>query len=271
MTDFALDAYFTRVSYRGPRDTTREVLASLHLHHATTIPFENLDPLLGRPVRLDAAAVAEKLVRCRRGGYCFEQNGLFAHVLDALGFHVTRLAARVRFRLPEGAPQTPLSHMLMKVDLPDGPFLCDVGFGGQSPTAPLRLEAELEQTTPHGTYRLRTRSVGYELEMRTAEGWSALYRFTEEPQSTRDYEVYNWYTSTHPDSFFTYSLVAARVNGRCRVGLFNSELSVHHPDGRKEQRTLTTAGQAHEVLADEFDIEIERSEIERVWPQLLKP
>src|SRR5947209_19095637 len=207
MADFDLDAYFARIGYRGARDPTRDVLTSLHRLQAAAIPFENLDPLLGRPVKLDAAAIAEKLVRRRRGGYCFEHNGLFAHVLDALGFHVNPLAARVRFRLPKDAPQTPLSHMLMTVDLPEGRFLCDVGFGGQSPTTPLRLEPKLEQTTPHGSYRLQTRSTGYELEMRTAEGWSTLYRFTEQPQSARDYEVYNWYTSTHPHSFFTCSLV----------------------------------------------------------------
>jgi len=268
MSGFDLDAYFDRVRYRGPRLATRDVLTTLHLLHTCTIPFENLDPLLGRRVKLDADSLAEKLVRSSRGGYCFEQNGLFAHVLDVLGFHVAPLAARVRLRLPDDAPQTPLSHMLMKVELTEGPFLCDVGFGGQSPTTPLRLEPMLEQTTPHGIYRLQTRGTGYELEMRTAEGWAALYRFSEEAQSVRDYEVYNWYTSTHPDSFFTYSLVAARVKDVRRIGLFNTSVTVHHPDGRVEQRTLATADEVHEALVHEFGIEIGRAEIERAWSRL---
>ena len=270
MANFDLDAYFARVGYHGPRTASRDVLNALHLFHPNAIPFENLDPLLGRPVKLDAGSLADKLVHRRRGGYCFEQNGLFKHALDALGFPVTPLAARVRLGLPEDAPQTPLSHMLMKVELAEGPFLCDVGFGGQSPTAPLRLEPKLQQTTPHGTYRLQTWGTGYELEMRAPEGWTALYRFTEEPQSVRDYEVYNWYTSTHPDSFFTCSLVAARVRGACRLGLFNTALTVHYPDGRKEQSTLANPGEAHEALEHEFGIEIDPAEIERAWSRVSK-
>lgn len=268
MSDSDLDAYFARVGYRGPHTPTRDVLTTLHLLHPGAIPFENLDPLLGRRVRLDAVSLSEKLVRRRRGGYCFEQNGLFSYILEALGFHVTPLAARVRLGLPSDAPQTPLTHMLTKVELPEGPVLCDVGFGGQSPTAPLRLEPKLEQTTPHGTYRFQTYAAGYELEMRTGEGWAALYRFSEEPQSTTDYEVSNWYTSTHPGSFFTSSLVAARVRGACRIGLFNTQLTVHHPDGRKEQRTLATAGDAHATLENEFGIEIQRAEFETAWSRL---
>lgn len=269
MRAFDLDSYFDRVGYRGPRAPTLDVLTTLHALHTRAVPFENLDPLLGRRVKLDADSLAEKLVRRRRGGYCFEQNGLFAHMLVALGFDVTPLAARVRLRVPEETPQTPLSHMLMKVDLNEGPFLCDVGFGGQSPTAPLRLEPKLEQASPHGTYRLRTLGAGYELEMQTAGGWAALYRFTEEAQSIRDYEVYNWYTSTHPDSFFTRSLVAARVKDDCRVGLFNTSLTVHRAGGDTEQRTLATAGEVHEALAHEFGIEIGRDEIGQAWSRVV--
>lgn len=268
MSDFDLDAYFDRVGYRGSRSPTRDVLTTLNSLHTRTIPFENLDPLLGRQVKLDVDSLAEKLVHRRRGGYCFELNGLFAHVLVALGFDVTPLAARVRLRVPEATPQTPVSHMLMKVDLMEGPFLCDVGFGGQSPTCPLRLEPNIEQTTPHGTYRLRTLGAGYELDMRTAEGWTALYRFTEEAQSIRDYEVYNWYTSTHPDSFFTRSLVAARVKDAGRIGLFDTSFTVHRPDGPMEQRTLATADEVHEALAQEFGIEIGRDEIANAWSRI---
>ena len=132
-----LDAYFHRVGYAGPRAATLEALRWLHARHAEAIPYENLDPLVGRPVRLDPASLERKLVRGGRGGYCFEQNLLFRHVLEALGFRVTGLAARVLWNAVEGVVP-PRGHMVLRVELADGPYLADVGFGGQSLTGPLR-------------------------------------------------------------------------------------------------------------------------------------
>jgi N-hydroxyarylamine O-acetyltransferase len=257
----------------GGRAPTPQLLSALHLAHPAAIAFESLDPLLGRPVRIDPNSLERKLVLSRRGGYCFEQNGVFLQVLTALGFNVTPLAARVRWMLPEDAPQTPLSHMLLQVDLPDGPYVCDVGFGGQSPTAPLRLEHGLEQTTPHGVYRIIQghAAQSYDVEMRLPDRWAAMYRFTQAPQGPRDYEVFNWMTSTHPDSRFVNNLIAARVVGERRLNLFNSELNVHWPDGRGERLLLNGPGAAHEMLEREFDIEIDRAEIERVWGRLPGP
>src|SRR5215813_4134219 len=97
-----LDAYFGLIGYSGSRAPTLETLRGIHLRHALTIPFENLDPFLRRPVRLDLASLQNKLLRDRRGGYCFEHNVLFKAALDALGFQVTGLAARVLWNLPEG-------------------------------------------------------------------------------------------------------------------------------------------------------------------------
>src|SRR5690349_15099497 len=122
-----LDAYLDRIGYAGPRLPTRRVLEGLHLAHTTHVPFENLDILLGRPIRLDLDSLQAKLVRDRRGGYCFEQNTLFAAGLEQMGFAVTRLAARVRFGASRLLPRT---HMLLRVDVEGEPFLADVGFGG---------------------------------------------------------------------------------------------------------------------------------------------
>ena len=209
MEGIDLDAYFARVGYSGPRTPTLEVLAALQRLQPGVIPFESLEPLLGRPVRLDSASLEAKLVRGGRGGYCFEQNGVLWRVLLALGFKVTPLSARVRWMLPEDAPLGPLSHMLLRVETPEGPHLCDVGFGGQSPTAPIRFEPGLEQTTPHGTYRLIERDGGYELQMRLPDRWGALYRFNLEPRVLADYEVSNWFTSTYPASRFTNGLIVS--------------------------------------------------------------
>jgi N-hydroxyarylamine O-acetyltransferase len=265
-----LETYLERIGYDGGLAAELGVLQSLVLHHLSAIPFENLNPLLGRPVLLDPASLESKLTRGGRGGYCFEQNVLFFQILSQLGFRVTPLVARVRWMLPMDAPQSPPSHMLLLVTLDEGEFICDVGFGGQSPTAPIRVATDIEQETPHGIYRLRHLDAGYELDMRLPETWAAMYRFTREPQSPRDYEVFNWYTATHPSSRFVNNLVAARVLPDARLNMFNDEVTLQRNDGRREPRILSDAAEAHDVLNGEFGIKIGRSDIERVWPRLPK-
>src|SRR5215471_14344829 len=131
---FDLPAYLRRIGYAGDLSPSRKTLDAVHLAHATHIPFENLDILLGRPIRLDLASLQAKLVAGRRGGYCFEQNALFAAVLEQLGFAVTRLAARVRFRTDRVLART---HMTLRVDVDGVPLLADVGFGGEGPMRPV--------------------------------------------------------------------------------------------------------------------------------------
>ena len=129
------------------------LLRELVAHHSAAIAFENIDPLARRVPPLDLASVQRKLVTQRRGGYCYEQNTLFQGALLALGFQVTGLMARVRRGVPPHI-MTPRSHMLLLVDLPEGPHLADVGYGALTPTAPLRLRADLEQATPNEVFRL---------------------------------------------------------------------------------------------------------------------
>lgn len=272
-----LDAYFARIGHSGPVAADLATLQTLHLAHPSSIPFESLDPLLGRPVRLDPASIQAKLVTGGRGGYCFEQNGLLRLVLEALGFAVTPLAARVRWMLAEDAPRTPLSHMLLKVDLPEGAYLADVGFGGQSPTAPLRMEPGLEQSTPHGDYRLMATAAGpLELQMRlptpTPEArWQAMHRFTQEPQGPEDYETYNWRTSTHPASRFTNNLIASRVVGATRVNLLNRERTVHWRDGRTESEVLADATALSKALECDFGLRLDRGDLDALDARLPAP
>ena len=131
-----LDAYFRRVGYDGPQTATLATLRALHRLQPQAIAFENLDPLLRRPVRLDPASLQAKIVDGGRGGYCFEQNLLFAHVLRALGFRVQELTARVRWSVPPGV-HTPRVHALLLVEAEDATYLADVGFGGSSEPASL--------------------------------------------------------------------------------------------------------------------------------------
>jgi N-hydroxyarylamine O-acetyltransferase len=250
---FDLDAYFERIAYSGPRLATLDTLAALHFRHTQTIPFENLNPFLKRPVRLDTSSIQKKLVQDGRGGYCFEQNLLFKHVLQELGFHVTGLAARVLWNAPEGVV-TSRGHMLLRVELPDGPRIADVGFGGLTLTGPIRLEADVEQTTPHELFRLVRFGDGFVMQAQIGSVWKALYQFEMHEQFLVDYEVTNWYLSNHPDSLFVTGLIAARPDPNRRYALRNNELAIHELDGRTERRLLMSAGELRTTLEDTFRI-----------------
>lgn len=246
-----LDAYFARIGYDGPRAPTLATLGGIHARHPAVIPFENLDPLLGRPVSLDLAAVQAKLVGQRRGGYCFEHNALFRAALDQLGFAVTPLIARVVWMSPPDRPMGPRSHMLLRVDLAEGPHIADVGFGGHLYSGPLKLAPGIEQTTPEATLRLTPDGEVLVLETRLPGGWQPMYRFTLEPAYLADYEVSNWYTSTHPASIFTSALLAERLTPQVRCSLFNTRLTRRHADGRVEVEDLADA----EALARALDVD----------------
>ena len=249
-----LDAYFDRIGYGGPRDATLKTLSALQAAHVDAIPFENLNPLLGLPVKLDLDSLQAKLVGQRRGGYCFEQNGLFEAVLTELGFAVTPLIARVVWMAPPDRPVGPRSHKLLRIDLADGPWLADVGFGGHLVAAPIRLVEHLEQTTPAGVVRLVRDGDVLEQQTRLPSGWQGLYRFTLEAAHPADYEVSNWYTSTHPASIFTNGLLAERLTPTVRTSLFNTSLTRRHADGRVEQVALTSAADLSRALEVDFGL-----------------
>jgi N-hydroxyarylamine O-acetyltransferase len=252
-TPFDLNAYLRRIGYDGARAPTLDVLRAIHQLHAQSIPFENLDPLLRRPLQLDAAWLQQKLVRDARGGWCFEHNHLLRAALTALGFTTTGLAARVMWNVPEGVV-TARGHMLLLVHLDGAPYVADVGFGGLTLTAPLRLEADVEQPTPHETFRLAASGDGYAMQARLGDEWKTLYRFTIEEQHPPDYEVSSWYLSTHPRSHFLSGLIAARPAPDARYALRNTTLTTHHRDGRTERRELAHAAELREVLHDTFGI-----------------
>lgn len=232
-----VDRYFDRIGIAAPSAADRAGLAAIIAAHTATIPFESNDPLLGRPPAIDLASVAAKLIDARRGGYCFEQNTLLRAVLTALGYRVTGLGARVLWNQPAGAI-TAQSHMLLRVDLEDGPVIVDTGFGGATPTAPLDLVAGHDLPTPHGRYRLHRDGDAWRLEAQIVEEWRALYIFPETPVPDIDYQVANWYTGAHPSSHFTYGLTAAIALPDRRLALRNFDLSVHHVGGDTEKRPI---------------------------------
>jgi N-hydroxyarylamine O-acetyltransferase len=257
---FDLDRYLDRIRYSGARNATKETLEALHRLHPAAIPFENLDPLLGWPVALDADSLQTKLVAGGRGGWCFEHNILFRHALEALGFSVTSLAARVVWNAAPGSPVGPRSHMLLLVELDGAPYLTDVGFGGNVLTAPLRLEPHTAQPTPHEPHRLKPLGAtgdenGYALEAFFGGEWRAFYRFTLEPQFPSDYEVSNWYLCHHPSSFFRQMLIAARATLEARYSLRNNALAIHRGN-ETERRSLHDAAALRSCLEHDFGIRL---------------
>lgn len=250
-----LDAYFRRIAYRGERTPTLATLRALQLQHLQAIAFENLDALAGRPVRLDAESLQRKLVAGGRGGYCFEHNLLFLRVLRALGFEVTALAARVVWERPADLPRA-RTHMLVLVDLDRERYLCDVGFGGLTPTGPLRLVPGAEQATPHETFRVLQEAPEFIVQARVGGEWKPLYRFDLQPQQDVDIEVLNFYVAEHAQSPMRGRLLAARVAPDRRFALRNGTFSTYHLDGRHEQRELATVAELRDVLAGIFGITV---------------
>jgi N-hydroxyarylamine O-acetyltransferase len=248
-----IDAYFRRIGYTGSREPTLDTLRALHGLHPLSIPFENLDPLRRRPVSLDLPSLHDKLVAQKRGGYCFEQNQYFSQVLTELGFRVARLSARVLWERPEEVRAR--THMLLFVQLGEGAYICDVGFGGLTMTAPLRLEPDVEQRTPHEVFRLLREEREFLSQARVRGEWRTLYRFDLQEQLPIDIDVLNFFVSEHPESPFLSRLMAARREAKRSLALRNNELAVHYLNGPSDRRQLGSVAEIREVLRKDFGIE----------------
>lgn len=244
-----LDAYLRRVGRERPRVASAGTLAALHEAHTASIPFENLDILLGRPISLELPALEAKLVAGRRGGYCFEQNTLFRAMLEGFGFAVTSLAARVR----GGGVVRPRTHMLLRVELAEGPWLADVGFGGDGPVVPLPFAAGPETWVEGIGFRLQREGESWVLARNAGGQWTDLYAFTLEPQHPVDFEMANHFTSTWPRSPFVQSLTAQRARRSGSVILRNRELAVRE-GGAVRTETIRDPDHLLEVLDREFGL-----------------
>jgi len=251
-----LDNYFERIGYTGPRAPTLEVLKAIHRLHPRAIPFENLNPLTRRAVKLDLESVERKLVDDRRGGYCFEQNALLANVLVELGFQVTPLIGRVLWgREPDAVP--PRTHMVLRIDVDNEAWIADVGFGSVTLTSPVRLTPGLAQRTDLGIFRLADAShdaLYLEVQARD-QTWSRVYRFDLHPVEWIDYETSNWYTSTSPEAIFANNLIVCRVLDDTRLALLNDQLNERAADGSivREQR-LASADELAACLHERFGL-----------------
>lgn len=213
---FCLESYFKRINYDGPRSTTLETLQQVHRAHTYSIAFENLDVLLGRTIKTDDDSVFAKLVSAGRGGWCFEQNGLFRRALKELGFTLTNLSGRVLLANPVQMPGR--THRITLVTLGDDGWIADVGFGGKTLPIPIQLLSGAVQTTAYGCYQLTLKDGLWYLTYQDSENSQdalTLYCFDLEPQYDADYEMGNHYVATWPDSYFRHGLT----------------LSVYQPEG----------------------------------------
>jgi N-hydroxyarylamine O-acetyltransferase len=246
-----LAAYFERIEYSGRARNDVTTLRLLHIAHATHIPFENIDVLLGVPIRLDPAGLQAKLVDARRGGYCFEQNSLFAAVLEQLGFDVHRLQARVRFGTERILP---LTHMLLEVAAEGHQFLCDVGFGAWGLLEP-KWMVEGENRQFAWNYRLLRDGAVWTLQAVINGDWQNLYSFTREPHPAVDYEPANYYVSHHPDSRFVQTLTAQLPLPDVRYLLNNRELFISR-DGTTTTRTIADVAELMSLLKEHFLLDV---------------
>ncbi|MBK1782689.1 arylamine N-acetyltransferase family protein [Prauserella cavernicola] len=253
--DLDLDAYLDRLGLPHTAPSAA-ALSDLHAAHVHAIPFENIDPLLGRSPSLALGDIADKLVRRRRGGYCYEHNLLFAAALEQLGYDVHRQAARVQPDHPG-----PNTHMNLRVRVDGADFLADVGFGA-SVMRPMPLTDGSERDQAGWPHRLIAEGAGWRLDKLTDGMWETQYSFDATAQYPIDYEVFNHYVATHPRSPFTGRLVVMRLSeGICRK-IIGGDLVVEHADGPDEHRTIEP-DQLGETLRS-LDLDLSPAELDLV-------
>lgn len=261
---FDQDSWLRRIRYDGPRTPTLSTLQGLVAAHASAIPYETIGPLLAIPPRLDIGTLQRKIIDGGRGGYCFEQNMLFRAGLRSLGFPVTSLQARVVRNLAIDA-ERPALHMVLQVDLPEGAYLADVGFGNLAPTAPLALHPGVEQATPHEPMRFLPMGEEQVLQAKLGDAWEHIYRVVPLPRVDAEYEIGNWFTATHPESPFARNMIAARPGpGRTRITLFNMRLTIRQSSGVAERRILQQIGEFRDALGDLFRLMLPEADLRAI-------
>ncbi len=265
MTDVHIDAYFERIGFAGSIAPTLETLVQLQALHPAAIPFENLNPLMDMPVRLELRNLEQKLLFDRRGGMCIEHNLLFKALLESLDFGVKAVGARVYWNRPEDE-ERPETHMALIVDVGGVNYLCDVGFGGLTLTAPLRLRSESEQATPHETFRLIKGEADWALEVLIGEDWRLLYRFDTVEKSFEDLAAIN--DAAVKDGYFHDNLIAARAEKTRRLSLGNNRFSIYPLEGEPEHRLIASLETLKEVLSGPFGLVLPVSD--RLDPALQK-
>jgi N-hydroxyarylamine O-acetyltransferase len=269
-----LNAYLNRINITGSVDNDYDSLCRVVLAHACKIPFENIDVFSGQPISLNIADIEAKLVRSRRGGYCFEQNALLAQALSQVGFSVQQLSGRVWYNTPIGTVP-PRTHLFLVVDLDGRRLLADVGVGGSTPAGVMEFDLTgRAQTVGHEIRRLvpiPDKLIPTFMHQVQHDGqWIDIYEFTGESMPKIDQEMGNWWTSTHPDSKFRKNLIVAKLNSDgTRCSLINTEFV--HRDGATviTRAEIASQEQLEQILSERFGLEIARSRLAMIHQRLV--
>jgi N-hydroxyarylamine O-acetyltransferase len=246
----AVEAYLVRIGAARPRRPDLDALTNLQERHLDTVPFENLSIHLGEPIVLEADALVDKVVRRRRGGFCYELNGAFSALLEALGFRVTLMAARVYGA--DGSLGPPYDHLVLRVDL-DEAYLVDVGFGAFA-RRPLLLHERREQVDPAGRFRLVEAERG---DLDVLMDGTPVYRFELRPRELADFEATCWWQQTSPASHFAQSLTCSLPTADGRVTLSGDRL-IRTEDGRRTERRLESGTEVLAAYESLFGIHLDR-------------
>jgi N-hydroxyarylamine O-acetyltransferase len=248
-----IQAYLDRIGYRGPLTPTAEALRALQVAHLQTVPFENLSIHAHQPIVLDDDSLFDKVVARRRGGFCYELNGLFAALLRALGFQVAMLSAAAA--RADGSFGPDFDHMALLVTLQER-WLVDVGFG-DSFRDPLRLDERGEQ--PEGTRTFRIDEDGNHLLLLRRDGseepWQPQYRFTLEPYEFSDYAEMCHFHQTSPESHFTRQTLCSLTTPDGRVTLSGMRLITTH-GGERQERILASEEERAALLRERFGVTV---------------
>jgi N-hydroxyarylamine O-acetyltransferase len=261
VTSLDLGAYLERIGWSGEASVTLETLSRLIRAHMSSIAFENLDVLLRRPVRLDLESIQDKLVRGRRGGYCYEHATLFAAAIERLGFKLTRHTARVVLFFPR--TETPRTHMFLTVSLPQGRFVADPGFGGAAAQFAIPLVDGVEEFPPDASHWMAKDGPNWWLRTHTGDGSSDVWASTLEEEYPIDFEMANHYTATHPRSPFVNRLMMSVFKPDGRVTVMNRDVTIRR-GAKAHESQLTDRGALRNLLIEQFRFDLPEVEQIRV-------
>lgn len=251
---FDLDLYFERINYRGGTEANEDTLRDIHIAHTLNVPFENLDVFYKKAILLDEKSLFEKIVRNRRGGYCFEMNGIFSIVLKKLGFKVKDLLARVT---RDGVNYTTRTHQAILVETGNKRWIADVGFGNDGIITPLLLEEGTEQVQFAHCYRLVNHSkFDYVLQKKTGDEYNHLYAFTLEECCPEDFIMSNHFTSTYPESFFSIMRMCTMPTKEGRITLTDDQFKVIK-NGDVSEEPIKNDDEFNAVLKEHFRLDLD--------------
>ena len=249
-----IDSYLERIDYNGGTDISENTLRNLHIAHTLNIPFENLDVYYGKPVLLDEVSLFNKIVKNRRGGYCFEMNGIFSFVLQKLGFKVTNLLARGTM---DGINFSAKTHQVLLVENVGKRWLADVGFGNDGIIAPLLLQENMDQKQFAHTYRLiKNQTFGYVLQKKIVDKYMSLYAFILKECYPEDFLMSNHFTATFPDSFFLQMRMCTMPTKEGRITLTDTHFKAIN-NGNITEIPIENDDQFKALLKENFSLDLD--------------